>query len=549
MESFNHSSRGPWPLLDVLEPGPSLIFTIATGTALALLSYVVWVGIYRLYFSRLAEFPGPKLAALTGLYEAYFDLIPKGGGQFPFAIKRMHEKYGPIVRINPDELHIDDPDFYDTLYPTSKPYDKLQRLENRFGIPGATFSTARHEVHKIRRAAISPFFAKSKVREQARDIQGLMDVISRRLTAEYAGTGRVLNLHDVWRCFAADNIMDLVFGSPLDLHLSPDFRAPFTGAITRVTNWSHVTRYLPILGAATDSLPYWLSKRLFPPFEPIIAYRELTNLDRPKQEMSRQTATIRASHQATGGADEKPRMGQTGHATVFHEMLASNLPREELSHKRMQHEAESLIGAGLETTAWTLALGSFYILHDPQVYARLQAELTTAIPNAAQIPPWATLETLPYLTAVVKETLRMGMGVIERLVRINRNPASPWIYDDSVVIPANVAVSMDQYHMLMNERAFPDPTTFRPERWLDDPRGPDGFRPLTHYLTVFGRGTRMCLGLNLAYSELYIGFATLIRRHKLRLVGTSVRDVAFYAENTILSPWPGTKGIRVLVDS
>ncbi|KAF3801981.1 Cytochrome P450 monooxygenase sdnE [Colletotrichum gloeosporioides] len=537
MEALNDST--PRPLANVFEPGLDLIST-ASATALVLgLSYIIWVSIYRLYFSPIAKFPGPKLAALTGLYEAYFDLVPKGGGQFPFAIKRMHEKYGPIVRINPDELHIDDPDFFDTLYPTSKPYDKLKRLENRFGIPGATFSTARHDLHKIRRAAISPFFAKSKVREQTGDIQALMNTISRRLTTEYAGTERVLNLHDVWRCFAADNIMDLVFGSPLDLHLSPEFRAPFTGAITRVTNWSHVTRYLPILGAATDSLPYWLAKRLFPPFEPIIAYRE---------EMSRQTATIRSSHQATGGINEKPRLGQTGHATVFHEMLASSLPSEELEHKRMQHEAESLIGAGLETTAWTLALGSFYILHDADVYAKLESELKSAVPDATQIPPWATLETLPYLTAIVKETLRMGMGVIERLVRINRNPANPWIYKGTV-IPANIAVSMDQYHMLMNETVFPDPTVFRPERWLDDPRGPDGIHPLTHYMTVFGRGTRMCLGLNLAYSELYIGFATLIRRHKLRLVDTSVRDVAFYAENTILSPWPGTKGIRVLVDS
>ncbi|KAK2028120.1 cytochrome P450 [Colletotrichum zoysiae] len=513
---------------------------MVTATALVLLlNYFIWVGIYRLYLSPIAKFPGPKLAALTGLYEAYYDLVPRGGGQFPLAIKRMHDVYGPIVRINPDELHIDDPDFYDTLYPTSKPYDKLQRIENRFGIPGATFATARHELHKMRRAAIGPFFAKSKVREQAGDIQELMNTISRRLAAEYAGTDRVLNLHDVWRCFAADNIMDLVFGSPLDLHLSPDFRAPFTRAISRVAEYSHVTRYLPILGPVTDILPYSLAKKLFRPFKPIIAYRE---------EMSRQTAAIRASHDAADGLD-KPRLGQTGHATVFHEMLASDLPREELAHKRMQHEAESLIGAGLETTSWTLALGCFYILHDARIHAELRTELAAAIPDDdGQIPPWVTLEKLPYLTAIINESLRMSMGVIERLVRINRNPSTPWVYQGTV-IPANVAVSMDHYHMLMNERVFPDPTTFTPERWLGDPRGPDGKHPLTHYLTVFGRGTRMCLGLNLAYSELYIGFATLIRRHKLRLVETTVRDVAFYAENTISSPWPGTKGIRVVVDS
>lgn len=119
--------------------------------------------------------------------------------------------------------------------------------------------------------------------------------------------------------------------------------------------------------------------------------------------MSRQTATIRASHQATGGVNEKPRLGQTGHATVSHEMLASSLPSEELEHKRMQHEAESLIGAGLETTAWTLALGSFYILHDAEVYAKLENELKSAIPHADQIPPWATLEHFPILPQLSKK--------------------------------------------------------------------------------------------------------------------------------------------------
>lgn len=85
--------------------------------------------------------------------------------------------------------------------------------------------------------------------------------------------------------------------------------------------------------------------------------------------------------------------------------------------------------------------------------------------------------------------------------------------------------------MLMNERLFPDPDTFRPERWLDDPQAPDGIQQFTHYLTIFERGTYIL--------ELYIGVATLIRRHELQLVDTTVRDVIFYAENTILSPSPG----------
>ncbi|KAK2766573.1 cytochrome p450 [Colletotrichum kahawae] len=139
MGTFNDSA--PKPLPNVFEPGPNVISKASASALMLALSCIIWVTIYRLYFSSIAKFPGPKLAALTGL----------------------------------------------------KPYDKLKRSENRLGIPGATFSKARHELHKIRRAAISLSFAKSRSREQTGDIQTLMETFSRRLTSEYAGTGRVIS--------------------------------------------------------------------------------------------------------------------------------------------------------------------------------------------------------------------------------------------------------------------------------------------------------------------------------------------------------------------
>jgi hypothetical protein len=68
------------------------------ATAISILLYSVVVVIYRLYLSPLSKFPGPKLAAATLLYEAYYDVIL--GGQYTFKIKELHEQYGELIRSN-----------------------------------------------------------------------------------------------------------------------------------------------------------------------------------------------------------------------------------------------------------------------------------------------------------------------------------------------------------------------------------------------------------------------------------------------------------------
>ena len=71
--------------------------------------YLVWLGIYRLYFNPIAHIPGPKLAALTKLYQFYYDVLR--GGEFSFKLQGLHAKYGPVIRVNPDEVYKNDPEF------------------------------------------------------------------------------------------------------------------------------------------------------------------------------------------------------------------------------------------------------------------------------------------------------------------------------------------------------------------------------------------------------------------------------------------------------
>ncbi|CAI7572843.1 unnamed protein product [Penicillium viridicatum] len=489
--------------------------------------YGSWLGIYRLFLSPLAKFPGPKLAALTQWYEVYFDMVKKGGGQFPFEIKRMHDKYGPIVRINPFELHVDDPDFYDVIYATNKAYDKMEHFQHRFNVPLATFSTSDSDEHRIRRAAISPFFSKSRVRSQNERIQQLASAISQRLATEYAGQDKPLGVGNMWGCFTADVIMDIVFARPKNFSRYPDFESPFTLAIRNMSTWAHVTLHFGWILTIMNHVPDRVAKALFPPFRPIIEFRE--------EMASEITDILEGRNKAAKDA---------GYSTVFNDILSSSLPPQELQPARLNDEAVSLVGAGTETTAWSLTIGTFHVINNPHVALKLKAELAQAIPDPNEMPSWTELEKLPYLSAVIKELLRIAFGGVERLPRINRH--GTWTYAEWK-IPAGTPVGMDQYHMHMNEELYPDPTAFRPERWLGNPRAPHGEKPLTHYLTPFAKGTRMCTGFNLAYAEIFIGIATVFRRHEFELFETSRRDVDFYAENLKASPWPGSKGVRVLV--
>lgn len=80
--------------------------------------YLAIIAVLRLFVSPLAGIPGPKPAALTYRYQSYYEFFPHRG-QFLFKCDELHKKYGPVVRIGPDEVHINDPYYYNEAYGTS----------------------------------------------------------------------------------------------------------------------------------------------------------------------------------------------------------------------------------------------------------------------------------------------------------------------------------------------------------------------------------------------------------------------------------------------
>jgi cytochrome P450 len=93
----------------------------------------------------------------------------------------MHETYGPIVRINPCELHISTPDYYDEIYTgSSKRRDKWLWFTRQYGIPESMFATVEHDKHRMRRSALNPFFSKASVRRLQPVIQERLDKLMER---------------------------------------------------------------------------------------------------------------------------------------------------------------------------------------------------------------------------------------------------------------------------------------------------------------------------------------------------------------------------------
>lgn len=232
--------------------------------------------------------------------------------------------------------------------------------------------------------------------------------------------------------------------------------------------------------------------------------------------------------------------------TIFAQILSSDLTGSELSDQRLIDEGVLIATAGSETTSWAITIATYHIMRNPEVLRRMREELrsiSSEIPTGCTVPSWTALEKLPYLTAVVKEGTRMAGGMLSRLPRIYDRPVQykQW------TIPAGTPIAMTPHLVLIDENIFPQPRKFDPERWLD--RIGDGVTTsrLDKYIVAFGKGSRNCVGIHLAYAQLYMCLAAVVSKYTLEIYETDESDVTPTRDLFTAGVKLDSQGVRIIV--
>ena len=250
--------------------------------------------------------------------------------------------------------------------------------------------------------------------------------------------------------------------------------------------------------------------------------------------------------------------------TIFTNLMFSDLPPSEMTAERLTDEGTGVVGAGIETTSWSTVVTFFYILNQQGVLDRLRNELSEEFPGQAQQMELSRLEKLPWLMSCIEEGkstsyrdpqvadvrinvagLRLSYGAVARSPRIFQNR---FLQYGQYTIPPGTAVSTDAWTMHHNEDIFPDSFKYDPTRWLPSSSN-QAKKNLRGYLVTFGKGTRICLGMQLAYAQMQLLLANLFMHFDFHLHETDRSDVDCVRDLIAPAVKRSSKGVRVTVTS
>ncbi|KAL7943922.1 cytochrome P450 [Trichoderma barbatum] len=520
----------------VVENLPALTWSEAILYALGIsLLVVVWDIFYRLTFHPLSRFPGPKLAAATKWYEFYYDILKRPGGQFAKEIERMHEQYGAIVRINPDEIHIRDPLWFDSLYaPNPTQRDKYPPAARMVGLPLGSHGTIEHDIHRKRRAANAPLFSKRAIISDGQTlirqhVNELANVFGKSLEE-----GKPVQLDTVLLAFTTDTLYHYAFDKDAGFMNDPIAAQSWRNAMISVAAATPFIKQFPWIIKMVTAVPHVLLSYMLPDLSRLLGVqRSMKGL--VSEYMTTRDDRPQLEREKPHGGSAKISMQRP--PTLFHAIERSTLPPHEKNATRLQQEGATMLFAGSETTARLLAHTIFHILDNPDILQKIRGEILEAVADN-KIPDLKVLEKLPWLTASVRESLRLRAATTSRLPLVSKTKLTY----QNWVIPAGTPVSMSHPDILHDSTIYPQPLKFDPERWFN------ATERANRSFVAFGKGTRMCQGMDFAYAEMYITLAMLFSRFNLELFETyRGRDIDYARDCFLGEPDIASPGIRVKI--
>ncbi|KAL5363703.1 cytochrome P450 [Aspergillus floccosus] len=408
------------------------ITALATAIAVYLGSVV-----YALYLHPLSKVPGPKLYAISRI-PWIRDWL---SGRLHVSVQRLHEQYGPIVRVAPDEVSFITASAWNDVY-GQKVAKSLTRDRKWYAnlTEGQDDIIVSSEADHMRfRKIFGPAFGDKALHESESVIMSNIDLLIAQLKQELKKTDGVADMVKWYNWTTFDIIGSLV--------VLQNIRLSSYGAL--------MERYSVFKRLVMALLPrHLLEMRNF----------HLTVI---RDKIARRS--------------EKPPLIPDAIARAGE----SDLP---ISQGELEANLGLLTMAGSETSATALSAASFYLCRNKAAAQKLREEITTAFKSERDICH-DTVKHLPYLTAVIREALRLY-------------PPTP------VGLPRRVmVVYITQYSAYRSSLNFRDPNEFRPERWLGDPSyASDNLSVVQPFIT----GPYSCIGKSLAYMEIGLVLAKMV---------------------------------------
>ncbi|KAI0018876.1 cytochrome P450 [Xylariomycetidae sp. FL0641] len=441
-------------------------------SGIAVLSLFLVIIIQRLN-DPLAKIPGPWYAAWTSYVLVYKEVNAVG----PLYVQELHKKYGPIVRVSRKSVDVSDPECAKMIHSVKAGYVKSKWYTQDRKDRDNVFNLRDVAAHRQRRKLLSHPFSESNLKATIPLIEEKVQLAMKGMKDEMKRRGAT-DVYNWWMFFTTDTIGELSFGESFNM-LESGEKNQYIKDLEAVGYATAISELFPV--EAMD----FLGRFLRIPFLQGLADAEERRLRYADESLARYEAA-----KAEEGGSTKP--------MLFSRLIHAQVDGESLARTEIRNEAELFITAGSDTTSNTLTYLTWAVCKRPEIKARLLRELA-ALPRDFTD---ADLRGLRYLDMVITETLRrypVAPSALHRVVpREGAAMRGHWL-------PGGAVVRTQNWSLHMNEAVFPDPMRFDPGRWECPSKA------MTDAIMPFGGGSRICIGMHLAYIEMRLGIAHFFR--------------------------------------